>query len=148
MRAAKLGPMLRTFWKVHRLVLRVTGGRLGSRLGGMQVPMFETTGRTSGQPRSVGLFYLEGDGPYFIAGSYSGEDRDPAWVKNLRAQPKAIATVRGRAVPVVARELEGAERQAIFERFVQAEDSYRVYRDGTSREIPVVELRPEASEAP
>jgi deazaflavin-dependent oxidoreductase (nitroreductase family) len=141
MRAAKLGPMLRTFWKVHRFVLRMTGGRLGSRLGGMQVLMLETIGRMSGQPRSVGLFFLEGDGPYFVAGSYSGEDRDPAWVKNLRAQPKAIATVRGRAVPVFARELEGAEREETSERFVQADDSYGAYRDRASREIPVIELR-------
>jgi hypothetical protein len=37
MRAAKLGPLLRTFWKVHRFVLRMTGGRVGSRLGGIPV---------------------------------------------------------------------------------------------------------------
>jgi hypothetical protein len=83
--------MLRTFWKAHRFVLTTTGGRLGSRLGGMQ----------------------------------------------------ATATVRGPADHLVARELEGAEREAIFVSFAQADDSYGVYRDRTSREIPVIELRPE-----
>jgi hypothetical protein len=28
MRTAKLGPMLRTFWKVHRLALRTTCGEI------------------------------------------------------------------------------------------------------------------------
>ena len=143
MRATNLGPMLRTFWKVHRFVLRTTGGRLGSNLGGMQVLMLETTGRTSGRPRSVGLFYLERDDRRYVVGSYSGQDHDPAWVRNLRSRPKATVTVRGRAVRVLARELQGAEREAIFERFVHADESYGVYRHRTSREIPVVELRPE-----
>ena len=143
MRAAKLGPMLRTSWKAHRFVLRASGGRLGSRLGGMQVLMLETTGRTSGQPRSVGLFFLEEGDSYYVAGSYSGEDRDPAWVKNLRAQPKATVTVRGRAFPVLTRSLGGAERDAMFARFVQADAAYGEYRERTSREIPVIELLPE-----
>jgi F420H(2)-dependent quinone reductase len=79
---------------------------------------------------------------YHVDGSHSGEDRDLAWVKDLRAQPKATATVRAHAITVVARELEGAEREAIFDRFVQADDSYGVHRNRTSGEIPV-ELRPE-----
>jgi glycine cleavage system aminomethyltransferase T len=104
MRVARLGRLLRTFWRAHRFVLR--------------------TDR------------------YHVDGSHSGEDRDLAWVKDLRAQPKATATVRAHAITVVARELAGAEREAIFERFVQADDSCGVHRDRTSREIRVVELRP------
>lgn len=77
--------------------------------------------------------------------SYAGEDRDPAWAKNLRAHPRATVTIRGRSTPVVARALEGAEREALFERFMEADASYREYRERTTREIPVFELRPEGA---
>jgi deazaflavin-dependent oxidoreductase (nitroreductase family) len=132
-------------WKVHRLVLRASGGRLGARLGGMKVLLLETTGHKSGQPRSVGLSHLEEGGRYFVVASYAGEDRDPAWAKNLRAQARAKVTVGGRSLPVVARALEGAEREAMFARFAEMEHGYDEYRERTAREIPVFELRPEGS---
>jgi deazaflavin-dependent oxidoreductase (nitroreductase family) len=142
MRATRLGPGLRIFWRIHRWVLRATGGRVGSRLGGMQVLPLETTGH-SGRSRSVGLFFLEREGRYFVVGSYAGEDRDPAWARNLLAHPRAIVTVGGRSIPVVGRPLEGAQRAEMLDRFVQVDGSFAVYRDRTTREIPVIELRPE-----
>ena len=132
-------------WKIHRFLLRATRGRVGSRLGGMNVLLLETTGNKSGQLRSVGLFHLEQDGRYFVVASYAGEDRDPAWAKNLRAEPKATVTVAGRSFPVIARILEGDEREAMFGRFVEADPAYGEYTERTTREIPVFELRPEGS---
>jgi deazaflavin-dependent oxidoreductase (nitroreductase family) len=132
-------------WKIHRSVLRVTRGRVGSRVGSLKVLLLETTGDKSGQLRSVGLFHLEQEGRFFVVASYAGEDRDPAWAKNLRVEPKATVTVAGRAFPVVARQLEGEEREAMFARFVEADAAYGGYTQRTSREIPVFELRPEGS---
>ena len=132
-------------WKVHRFLLRATRGRLGSRFGNLMVLLLETTGNKSGQPRSVGLSHLERDGRFFVVASYAGEDRDPAWAKNLRAQPKAMITVAGRSFPVVARQLEGEEREAMFARFVEGDAAYGEYVERTSREMPVFELRPEGS---
>ena len=142
MPAVRLTPTLRVMWKVHRFLLRATGGRLGSRLGNLKVLLLETTGNKSGQPRSVGLSHLEQDGRYFVVASFAGEDRDPAWAKNLRAEPKASVTVAGRSFPVVARILEGDEREAMFGRFVEADPAYGEYTQRTTREIPVFELRP------
>jgi deazaflavin-dependent oxidoreductase (nitroreductase family) len=145
MPAVRLTPQLRAMWKIHRFLLRTSRGRLGSRLGNLQVLLLETTGNKSGQPRSVGLSHLEQDGRYFVVASYAGEDHDPAWAKNLRAQPKAKVTLSGRSFPVVARQLEGEEREAVFTRFVEADPAYGEYVERASREIPVFELRPAGS---
>ena len=132
-------------WKIHRFLLRATRGRVGSRLGGMDVLLLETTGNKSGQPRSVGLFHLDRNGRYYVVASYAGEDRDPAWAKNLRAEPKATVTIEGRSFPVVARVLEGGERETMVGRFVEADPAYAEYTERITREIPVFELRPEGS---
>ena len=145
MPAVRLSLRLRVMWKVHRFLLRASQGRFASRLGNLKVLLLETTGNKSGQPRSVGLSYLEQDGRYFVVASYAGEDRDPAWAKNLRAKPKAAVTIAGRSLPVVARQLDGELRAAMFARFVEADAAYAEYVERTSREIPVFELRPEGS---
>jgi deazaflavin-dependent oxidoreductase (nitroreductase family) len=145
MPAVRLNPRLRAMWRVHRFVLRATRGRLGGRLGDLKLLLLETTGNKSGRLRSVALSHLEWGGRYFVVASYAGEDRDPAWAKNLRAQPKARVTVAGRSFPVVARILDGEERDAMFGRFVEADAAYGEYSERTAREIPVFELRPEGS---
>jgi deazaflavin-dependent oxidoreductase (nitroreductase family) len=145
MPAVRLSPRLRVMWKVHRSLLRASRGRFASRLGNLKVLLLETTGNKSGQPRSVGLSFLEAEGRYFVVASYAGEDRDPAWAKNLRAQPKATVTVAGRSLLVVASLLDGEERAAMFARFVEADAAYGEYVERTSREIPLFELRPEGS---
>jgi deazaflavin-dependent oxidoreductase (nitroreductase family) len=132
-------------WKVHRFLLRASRGRFASRLGNLEVLLLETTGHKSGEPRSVGLSYVEQEGRYIVAASYAGEDRDPAWAKNLDAHPKATVTVAGRTLTVVSRRLEGEDRAAMYARFVEADASYGEYVRRTSREIPVFELRPDGS---
>jgi deazaflavin-dependent oxidoreductase (nitroreductase family) len=145
MPAVRLNPMLRVMWKLHRVVLRASGGRIGSRMGSMHVLLLETAGHKSGERRTVGLSHLEDGGRYFVVASYAGEERDPAWATNLKAQPRATVTIRGRRVPVHARELEGAERDAMFGRFIEADAAYGEYRQRTTREIPVFELRPDGA---
>ena len=145
MPAVRLSPRLRVMWKVHRFLLRASRGRFASRLGALEVLLLQTTGHRSGEPRSVGLSYFEDGGRYFVAASYAGEDRDPAWAKNLDAHPKAMVTVAGRSLPVVARRLEGEDRARMYARFVEADASYGEYERRTSREIPVFELRPDGS---
>jgi deazaflavin-dependent oxidoreductase (nitroreductase family) len=145
MPAVRLNPMLRAMWKLHRFVLRVSRGRVGSRMGSMKVLLLTTTGHRSGEARTVSLSHLEANGRSYVMASYAGEDRDPAWAKNLRAEPRATVTIGGRSRPVVARVVEGSERESMFARFVEADAAYGEYRQRTTREIPIFELRPESS---
>src|SRR5690606_7896879 len=73
---------------VHKIVLKASFGKIGGNLLGM--PAFEliTTGRKSGQPRSVMLTspYQEGDTVAIVA-SKGGNDEHPAWFLNLRDDP-------------------------------------------------------------
>jgi deazaflavin-dependent oxidoreductase (nitroreductase family) len=142
MPAVRLNPVLRVAWKFHRSLLEASGGRIGSRMGGFTVLLLETIGDSWVLPRSVSLSHLEEDGRDDVAASCAGEDRDSAWARNLRAHPEASVNVRARTLPVIARELEGAEREAVFRRFVEREASNDVYRRRRSREIPVFEPRP------
>ena len=143
MRAVRVNPALRAFWKVHRLIMRASKGRLGQHMGPGRQLLLTTVGRKSGEPRAVALTYLEDQGRWIVVGTNAGEDRHPTWWLNLAAQPRAKVTVGGRTVPVVAREVEEPERSVLYRRFVDdIHQSYHEYAARTSRRIPVVSLEP------
>src|SRR4051794_20669449 len=90
---------------IHRAVLTVSRGRLGWNAGSMPVLELTTTGRKSGQKRSVMLTspLQEGDAIVVVA-SRGGDDHHPAWFLNLQADPDVeVALKGGRRQPMRAR---------------------------------------------
>ena len=142
MPAVRLNSLTRAIWRVHAWVFRVSGGRVGSRLAGHDVLFLTTTGRVSGELRTVGLYYLDTERGPAVIGSYAGEDRDPAWALNLRADPSATVRLGTVEQKVRARETSGAEHETLLRRFVEKDHAYRVYQERTDRRLPIFVLEP------
>lgn len=101
-----------------------------------------TTGRRSGQPREVPLYAFEDGEGLVIVGSLGGAARDPAWVANLRADPRATVR-RGRAAREVrAREVTGSDRERLWHLVCTAFPLYATYQRRTTRLIPLFVLQP------
>ncbi len=137
---------MRVVWKLHKLVWRASGGRLGRRMGGMPTLELTTTGHKFGERRTILIWYLDtGSGPA-IVGTNAGASSDPAWVKNLRADPRGEVMIDGGRRPIVARFLDGDEHRMLWDRFKQANDAYAGYETMvTGRGIPIVVLEPAAT---
>jgi deazaflavin-dependent oxidoreductase (nitroreductase family) len=135
---------LKTMNAVHRLMLRVTGGRVGREVSGMPVLELVTTGRRSGQPRAVMLTSPLRDGDaYVVVASRGGDDRHPAWFLNLRDEPRVQVSVQGgprRAM--LASVATPDERTRMWPEVVERYGHYGGYQRRTQREIPLVLLRP------
>jgi deazaflavin-dependent oxidoreductase (nitroreductase family) len=134
--------LVEAFWKIHPVLLRLSGGRVGGQLVGMPVLLLTTRGRKSGQPRSCALTYLPVDGDYVVIASCLGEPRHPAWWLNLEADPEAEVLVAGRREKVRATKVEGPEREKLWDMVVAANADYAEYATRTTRRIPVVRLSP------
>ena len=99
-RGPRLPPrwFIRLFWSTHRAIYRVTGGRLGlwrPKPGRWGTLRLTTTGRRTGRPRSIIVGYLE-DGPNLVTLAMNGwADPEPAWWRNLQAQPEATVELVG-----------------------------------------------------
>ena len=121
---------------------RWTGGRIGGRAGPGRVLLLTTTGRHSGQPRTVPVNYFQDGDDLFIVASNSGSDHPPAWYLNLSADPQ-VTVQRGRAHErFTAVTASAAERGRLWPRFVARAPLYARYQRQTTREIPLVLLRP------
>ena len=143
MPAIHMSTSLRVFWRVHRTFMRLTGGRFG-KVGPMDALLLTTKGRKTGERRDVALNYIRDGDSHVVVASYAGEDRDPAWWRNLRANPEAEIRVGGRRVRVRAREAQGSERERLWARLVENDPAYAEYQQRTTRRLPVVVLEPVA----
>lgn len=123
-----------------RLLARLTRGRVVA-LRLVPSLLLTTTGRRSGRPRTTPLLSVPDGDAYVVTGSNWGQAHQPAWALNLLADPNATVTVDGRAVPVRARLVTGAERDRLWSLLVAEWPAYETYRRRAGRrEIMVFRL--------
>lgn len=150
---ARLPPrwFITTFWRAHRRVVRATDGRRGlwaPRPGKWGALRLTTTGRRSGEPRSVIVGYFE-DGPNLVTMAMNGWGAaEPAWWLNLQAEPQAVVELAGGS----RREVHGRaavdeERERLWQRWREIDRNLDAYAARRPRETAVVvfEPRPEPS---
>jgi deazaflavin-dependent oxidoreductase (nitroreductase family) len=124
---------------IHRVVLAVTGGRIGRMLGRMHVVELHTIGRRTGAPRSTLL-----TAPIFtpdrlvLVASKGGNDTDPQWYQNLCAQPEVEITIDDARHRFHARTATPEEKRELWPEIVRAYRGYARYQSKTDRDIPVV----------
>jgi F420H(2)-dependent quinone reductase len=133
-------------WRVHRALYRLSGGRFlwtPANKRGWGALRLTTTGRTSGQDRSVIVGYLD-DGADVVTIAMNGWDEGhPAWWLNLQAHPDAVVRLTGRRPrPVRAREALGEERDRLWQRWAAINPDLDAYAGRRSTETPVVVLEP------
>jgi deazaflavin-dependent oxidoreductase (nitroreductase family) len=129
---------------VHKGLLKLSGGRLGWRAGGMPVLELTTKGRKSGEPRTVMLTspVQEGNAIVIVA-SRGGDDHHPAWFLNLRDDPEVEVVYEGKPKQRMrARVATAQEREALWPRVTETYQQYGSYQTKTDREIPLVLLEP------
>jgi deazaflavin-dependent oxidoreductase (nitroreductase family) len=129
---------------LHRTMVKVSGGRLGWTGYGMPVVELTTTGRRSGEPRTVMLTApIHEGGGYVLVGSRGGTDTTPAWVHNIRANPDVTISTKGEpGRKMKAHVADAAERAELWPRITKDFKNYADYQEKTDREIPVVVLEP------
>lgn len=135
--------VLKTMNTVHRGIMTLSGGRLGWTAAKMPVLELTTTGRKSGQPRSVMLTspWQDGDTMAIVA-SRGGDDVHPAWYLNLVSDPNVSVKTKDGSKPMVARTASADERARIWPQLTGDFENYAGYQNKTEREIPVVLLEP------
>jgi deazaflavin-dependent oxidoreductase (nitroreductase family) len=128
---------------VHRSVVHLSGGRIGSSALGMHVVELHTIGRRAGVARTTMLTAPVVDAQRVVlVASKGGDDRDPDWFANILANPRIEITIEGARRPMAARVASAEEKVELWPRVVAAYQGYESYRRRTKREIPLVICEP------
>jgi deazaflavin-dependent oxidoreductase (nitroreductase family) len=126
---------------LDRNLHRVSGGRVTVLdIAGLPNLNLTVVGRKSGLERTTPLLCVPDQGTWLIAGSYFGGPKMPVWVGNLRAAGEATIEVDKQKIPVVATEVEGADRAVAWQTMIKTWPNYAKYEERTDRLIPVFRL--------
>ena len=137
-----MGFFVRPMTALNVWVFKLSGGRIGAKFsGGAPVCLLTTTGRKTGRPRRLEIWFHYQDGRIFITGTPGSR----GWYANMMAEPKFTwhfkqSTQRdldAEARPVTDR----AERIAVFTRMRDLEErmGHVDVQEWTSRS-PLVEV--------
>jgi len=122
------------------LDMKLKGTRFAPSNLGLDMPLcfLTTTGRKSGEPRTVPLLFITTDsGAPAIAASNFGRQTHPAWALNLEATPAATLEVDDTAKNVTARRASTEETAELWPRFDGIWPGYEEYREISHRNIKV-----------
>ncbi|HEY2141017.1 MAG TPA: nitroreductase/quinone reductase family protein [Solirubrobacteraceae bacterium] len=128
--------------RIDPWLARATRGRVTSAMGMLPIVLLTARGARSGLERTVALVYFtDGEDVILIASSF-GRPSYPAWYHNLKANPEARLEAMGRAGRYVAREVEGAERERLYDLAKRLYSGYGDYEQRASgiRHVPVLRL--------
>jgi F420H(2)-dependent quinone reductase len=133
---------LRWVGKLNTPLYRLSGGRIGGKVGRAPVLLLTTTGRKSGEQRTAPVVYLKDGERLVVINTNAGNQRIPAWSLNLKANPDAEVEVGRERQAVRARIAEGEERTELWDKHMEQYAGWDDYKAKLSREISVIVLEP------
>src|SRR5262245_23170316 len=117
--------------------MRAHGGVISSGpMAGTRLLVLTTTGAKTGQPRRVLLFFSKDGADYVIAGTASGSTEDPAWFRNLEADPNVSVEVDGRQFEATATIQDPQERDRLWHQHLLAAPGLAAHAEQAGRTIP------------
>ena len=135
--------LLRLFLATHIRLYRLTGGRVGGKLGNNAILLLYTVGRKSGRQQITPLVYFRDGNNYVITASNGGADRHPAWYYNLKARPQTQIQVMDSQLQVIAEEAALPARARLWQQLIASHPQFAGYQAKTARLIPLLVLRPD-----
>ena len=132
----------RLFYVIHRIIYRLSGGRIFIRSLGCPVILLTTTGRKSGELRTSPIFGFPEGQSIVVVPSNAGKENYPSWYFNLCANPKAQVQLGRETRRLKAREATQEERERLWPVLVSRYGGFEVYKQRTERHIPVLILEP------
>ena len=135
--------IFKLFIGFHVFMYRITGGKFGGEMRGFKVLILTTKGRKSGKILSAPLGYFERDGGYIIVASNNGASNSPSWYHNIKANPDDVTIqVKDKKMKVKPEIILGEARRPLYDWIVSIAPNYGEYEKTTTREIPLVLLKP------
>ncbi|MFF6999512.1 nitroreductase/quinone reductase family protein [Streptomyces sp. NPDC008313] len=128
---------------------RANAGQVGGYFEGARLLLLTTTGARSGAPHTTPVgYYPDGGERVFVIASAGGAPAHPDWFHNLVAHPRLTVETGVFTYEAEAVVLDGAERDRVFARAVEADPGWAAYQAKTDRVIPVVALHEVAKDGP
>lgn len=119
---------------------RSNGGVVGGRLEGIPLLLLTHRGTQTGTSRTTPLGYTEHGSELLVVASAMGASSDPAWYRNVAANPDVSIELGTERFAARARVLEGEEHAARWEEVIAMKPFLVEHQERARRQIPLVAL--------
>lgn len=126
---------------LHRLLYKLSGGRIGTQAFGVPILLLTVTGRKSGRQRTTPLMYFKEGDDLLLVASKGGHPKHPEWYVNLVANPDVVVQIRREKLQMRAFTAPEDEKSRLWPQIAREFKGYEEYQRKTTRNIPVVILR-------
>ena len=130
--------LIKWFMAINTLVLRISRGKIGNKLGKQTILILHTIGRKTGQDHAIPIAYFNYKDRYLIVASNWGKEKQADWYLNLKHNPHARLEIDGQTLQVVAHEAQGEEYDRLWSFATRQYAQYLNYQQMTRRRIPVM----------
>lgn len=117
---------------------RANDGKVGGMFEGAPLCILTTTGAKSGKTRENPLMYRADGDRYILFASMAGAPTNPSWYYNAKANPDVVFEVGPEKFDARATEIEGAERDRLWEAQKAEVPQFAEYDEKTDRTIPLL----------
>lgn len=119
---------------------RANGGKVEGAFANAPLLLLTTTGAKSGQQRTSPVVYTTDGDRLVIIASYAGRPVNPAWFRNLVANPEVTVEIPGETFAARAVVASGEYRDRLYAAQAALMPAFEEYQAKTTRQIPVVTL--------
>lgn len=126
-------------------LMRPTGYAASSIGSGLPTAYLTTTGRKTGQPRTVPVLAMDLGGRIGLIDSNNRKDSRPGWYYNLTAEPRCRIRRGRREADYVAHPADEAERDELWRHALEVFPAFQAYADGLTRTFDMFILEPSTS---
>jgi deazaflavin-dependent oxidoreductase (nitroreductase family) len=137
-----LRTFIKPYSKLNVLLYKLTGGRILGTLTGRPVMLVTMTGAKSGKERTIPLMYVPYKDGVIVVASQGGAPKTPVWYNNLIKNPDVVVQYKSTKMNLRARQVDDAEKAAVWPTCVEHYAEYDDYQKRTDRNIPVFVCEP------
>ena len=120
-----MNPFIRLFISTHVNLYKLTGGKVGGRMGKGEILLLTTTGRKTGRVTRVPLLFMAVGDERIIIASAAGGPNHPAWYHNITAKPDRVSVQIGKVNHTLrSRVLQGDEREHAWQQLTASFPNY------------------------
>jgi deazaflavin-dependent oxidoreductase (nitroreductase family) len=116
---------------------RANGGNVDGMYGNAPLLLLTTTGRKSGEPRTMPLVYQSDGDRIIIVASHMGAPKHPDWYHNLVAHPQVTVEIGNETFDAIASVVDDSERERLLKKWPPVVE----HQAKTTRQIPFVALQ-------
>tara|TARA_B110000503_G_scaffold38738_1_gene63609 strand:- start:4412 stop:5044 length:633 start_codon:yes stop_codon:yes gene_type:complete len=134
--------IMKPFSRLNVFVYKLTGGRVMGTLTGRPVMLVTMKGAKSGKTRTTPLMYVPYKDGVIVVASLGGAPKSPVWYNNLVVNPDITVQYKNNKMNLRARQVDDAEKAAVWPICVEHYHEYEDYQKRTDRNIPVFVCEP------